>query len=59
MHSETGANKASPWPIFGNRLSQGVAMANFRILALILIFLSLYIYIYIYIYIIYYITMPL
>ena len=31
MHSETGANRASPWPIFGNRLSQGVAMANFRI----------------------------
>ena len=44
MHSETGAHRASPWPIFGNRLAQGVAMANFRILALILIFLYMNIY---------------
>ena len=50
MHSETGAKRASPWPIFGNRLSQGVAMANFQILALIFIFIYIYTYI---------ITMPL
>ena len=33
MPLSAGSDRASPWPIFGNLLAQGVAMANFRIWA--------------------------